>query len=479
MSASVDQVARDRVFGLIRASGAQMVDIKFCGVLGRWRHITVPSDQFTDGIFQNGIPFDGSSIPGLTRVESSDLLLIPDAHTSFMDPFAQVPTLSLIADICSAETHEPFARDPRTVAHRAADYLSSLSLADAILMSPEFEFYVFEYVRYRNLPYAASYVVESAEAEWNTYREPAEGYQPTNINPRKGGYHALPPKDTMDGLRTEVCVRLKEAGLGIRYHHHEGGGPGQCEIEILATPLLKAADAVMLTKYFVHMTAHGHGRVATFMPKPIHEESGNGMHVHQHLVKDGKSLFYDPEGWAKLSKTALHYIGGLLEHGPALSAFVNPSTNSYKRLVPGYESPVHLTFGPGDRTAAVRIPATSNPEKSMRIEYRPPDATCNIYFALSAMLMAGLDGIRREIDPLKAGLAPAANGGNGTSSANGLPPTLKDALQALHDDHDFLLQGDVFSREFIEDWIELKTTREINEVARRPHPYEFFLYLDL
>ncbi|MBD3336298.1 MAG: type I glutamate--ammonia ligase [Candidatus Eisenbacteria bacterium] len=478
MTDSAVKAARDRVFAHIRAAGAQMVDIKFCDIIGRWRHITVPADQFSEQIFADGIPFDGSSVPGLTRVESSDLLLIPDPSTSFMDPFVQVPPLALIANICRADTREPFARDPRSVAARAQAVLGKLDLADSMLMSPEFEFYVFESVRHRHLPHAAGYIVESAEGEWNTYRQPAEGYQPTNVNPRKSGYHALPPRDSLDGLRTEVSLRLKETGLNIRYHHHEGGGPGQCEIEILPVPLLRAADAVLLTKYFVRMTAHSHGRVATFMPKPIHNEAGSGMHVHQYLARDGASAFYDDQGWAQLSKTALHYIGGLLDHGAALTALTNPSTMSFRRLVPGYEAPVTLTFGPGDRTAAVRIPAVARPRDEHRIEYRPPDGTCNIYLALAGMLMAGLDGIRRELDPLQAGLAPSANAGAENVSP-ALPGDLDAALRALEEDHAFLLEDGVFSQDLLEDWIQLKRTRELDEIARRPHPYEYFLYMDL
>ena len=468
-----ERAARDKVFGLLRASGAQMVDVKFSGILGRWHHITLPSDQFTDRIFEDGVPFDGSSIPGLTRVESSDLLLLPDPESSFLDPFKQVPTLSIVADVAEAETKTPFARDPRSVARRACAHLRATDLADDLLMRPEFEFYVFEYVRYRNRSFASGYVVESAEAPWNTYRQPADGYQPATVNPRKGGYHALPPNDSLDGLRTEISVRLKEAGIGVRYHHHESGGAGQCEIEILPLPLLRAADAVQLVKYFVRMAAQSHGRIATFMPKPIYNEAGSGMHVHQHMVKGGSSLFYDPDGWERLSPLALNYIGGLLTHAPALTALTNPSTMSFKRLVPGFEAPVSRTFGTADRTAAVRIPKASRPRDDMRVEYRPPDATANIYLSLSAMLMAGLDGIKNGIDP--SGFASQKGGGQAAAS---LPGTLDEALAALEADHGFLLQGGVFTEDLLEDWTRLKRVREIEELRRRPHPYEFYLYLD-
>jgi glutamine synthetase len=474
MPTTPDDLARDRVFGLIRASGAQMVDVRFCDLPGRWRHLTIPSDQFNERIFTDGIPLEASRLPGSPA--DAELVLRPDPHTPFLDPFAQVPTLAIIADLVPAGGGDPFPLDPRSVARRAEAHLTASGLAENLMLLPEFEFYVFEVVRYRNLPHAAGYVVESTEGEWNTYRRAAEGYQPSNVNPRAQGFDASPPRDTLHFLRSEMVSRLKEVGVGVRSHHHEVGGPGQCEITILPLPLLRAADTVLLVKSFVRMTAQANDRVASFLPKPIHEEAGSGLHVHQFLAREGRSLFHDPEGWNGLSETALHYAGGLLEHAAALCAFTNPSTMSYKRLLPGWDAPILRTMDLTDPTAAVRVPATARPEEEMRLEYRPPDGTCNMYLAAAAMLLAGMDGIQRRLDPREMGLVATARRRRRPPR---LPFSLEEALAALERDHEFLLQGGVFSETLLEEWIRLKWDEEIAEVRTRPHPYEFHLYLDL
>jgi glutamine synthetase len=450
------KVARDRVFGLIRASGAQMVDVKFCGTLGRWRHFTLPSDQFTEKAFQEGIPLEGGNVLG--PAARRDLLLFPDPETTFLDPFNQVPSVSIAADLYDAKTREPSPLDPRGVARRALAYLSESGRADTILMGIDLEFYIFDYVRFRNLPGASGYIVESAEAEWNTYRPPGDGYQPAHANPPGAGNHAIPPNDSLQAIRNEIVVRLKEAGVGVRYHHHDVGGPGQCEIGIQPGNLLQAADGVLKAKYFTSMVSVTQNRIASFMPKPLMGEAGTGMHVHQHLVRSGESLFFNESDPARLGPAALHYMGGLLQHAPALSALTNPSTNSYKRLATAPHAPVSgfpETFA---------VPETSNPRAARCLESMLPDATCNPYLALAAMAMAGLDGLKREVDP--------------SGSLRPLPRDLDGALNALEHDHAFLLEGGVFTEALLSNWIRAKR-EEARELSLRPHPYEFQLYLDL
>lgn len=452
-----DQGARDQVFGLIRASGAQMVDVRFCGTQGRWHHVTLPSDQFTEKSFHEGIPFEAAEIIGT----KNDLILLPDPDAPFLDPFGQVPTVALFAEICDVRTKKPCPLDPRGVARRAQEYLGASEFEGDALMSLDMEFYIFDFVRHRNLPSASGYIVESAEGEWNTYRPPAESYQPANVNPRGKGTHALPPRDTLHNLRTEIAARLKEAGLGIRCHLHDVGGPGQCQISFLPGSPLQMADAILKAKYFIRMVSLSQNRIATFMPKPIHGEAGSGLHVHQYMVKDGSSLFYAEDDPGQLSAAARYYVGGLLAHAPALMAITNPSTNSYKRLATlpgGQERPLP--------SGILGVPKTVRPKEEMRVKFMAPDGTANSYLALPAMLMAGLDGLRREIDPVVVGGKP-------------LPSSLEEALGCLEEDQGFLLAGDVFTEDLLKNWIQLKHEHEVREVGLRPHPYEFRLYLDL
>jgi glutamine synthetase len=462
---------------MARERGARTLDLKFVNLLGRWHHVSVPVERLDTAFLERGVSFDGSSVPGFGRASSSDRTLIPDPETAFMDPFWDPPALSLICDAYEGNGH-PCARDPRGIARRAEEYLRSTGIADTAQVSPEFEFYVFDSVRHRCDVHTAAYTVDTEEAEWNADSEESVG---TRL-PLKGGYHALPPQDRLHRLRDEMVRVIQDCGVPVKYHHHEGGGAGQNEIEILFYPLLRGGDVTMLVKYIVRMVAHASGRTATFMPKPLWNAAGSGMHVHQHLFKSGRPLFWDEKGWAGLSDLALFYIGGLLHHGPALLGLTSPSTNSYKRLVPGFESPVHLIYGLANRSAAVRIPEGADTPETKRIEFRPPDATCNIYLAMAGMLMAGIDGIRRKIDPRAAGFGPvdediAIHPEAIGRTAGTVPLSLAAAVDALERDHAFLLEGGVMDEETVAAWIDMKR-KESWDVSKRPHPREIALYYD-
>jgi len=462
----------------VNEQGIQMVDLKLCDLWGRWRHLTVPSARFGPELMESGIGFDGSAM-GLKSVKAGDMVLVPDLATGAPDPFWDVPTLSFVSTILEADSREVFAHDPRQIAARAETYMRGSGIADESRWGPEFEFYVFDSVAYDSGVNRASYRVDSNEADWNS----AEGGHGHHI-PLHGGYHAIPPRDQLYNLRAEITSHLTTMGVPVKYHHHEVGGPGQVEIETPMMGLLAAGDATMLVKYAAKMTAHAHGQTATFMPKPLYGEAGNGMHFHQHLLKEGHNLFYDPDGYGCISRTGLFYIGGLLSHGAALLALTNPSTNSYRRLVPGFEAPINAFFSLGNRSAAVRIPQYANQPHTARCEFRPPDAACNAYLALAAQLLAGLDGIRREIDPVAEGYGPIdADVFSWTdaerASIKGLPGSLDEALDCLDEDHDFLVEGEVFSEELIHHWIEHKLKAEYYQVRNRPHPYEVSLYFDV
>jgi glutamine synthetase len=461
----------------VETHGVQMVDLKFTDLWGRWHHLTVPENQFTPALMEAGVGFDGSAV-GLKSVKAGDMVLVPDLSTGFADPFCEAPTLSFICTTLEADTKAPFDNDPRNVARRAEELLVESGVADRSLWGPEFEFYLFDNVTYENKMNCAGYSVESSEAAWRS-GIPGHGH----YIPLHGGYHAIPPKDSLHNRRTEMSLHLQAMGVPVKYHHHEVGGPGQCEIETPLMRLLQAGDATMIVKYVTKLTAHQHGQTATFMPKPIYGEAGSGMHFHQHLFKGEQNVFYDPEGYGLLSETALQYIGGLLDHGPALLAFASPSTNSYRRLVPGYEAPVNAFFSIGNRSAAVRIPRYATEPDEVRIEFRPPDATCNVYLALAAQLLAGLDGVRQQIDPTKAGFGPIdadifSWSNERREGIKPLPNSLKGALDALREDHDFLLAGEVFPEDLIERWIAFKMDEEYYQVRNRPHPYEMELYFD-
>jgi glutamine synthetase len=458
--------------------GTKMVDLKFTDLWGRWHHLTIPASQFGSEIMQAGVGFDGSSV-GLKSVKSGDMVLIPDLSTAVQDPFWEVPTMSLICTTYEADTHAAFANDPRNIAIRAEAYLRSTGIADESRWGPEFEFYIFDDVAFEYGINRASYQINCREADWNS----AQGGHGHYI-PLHGGYHAIPPKDQSYNLRAEISLVLEEMGVPVKYHHHEVGGPGQAEIETPMMGLVQAGDATMLIKYVTKMAAQRHGQTATFMPKPLYGEAGSGMHFHQHLFNKGTNVFYDPAGYGCLSQTALYYIGGLLKHGPALLALTNPSTNSYRRLVPGFEAPVNAFFSLGNRSAAVRIPKYANQPDTARMEFRPPDATGNVYLMLAAQLMAGLDGILHKIDPTAEGFGPIdANIFNWDeekrATIKSLPNSLELALRALEADQAFLTRGEVFSPEMLAQWVEHKRYQEYYPVRNRPHPYEMSLYFDV
>jgi glutamine synthetase len=468
----------DDVRRYIEENSVEMIDLKFTDLWGRWHHLTIPEGQFTPALTTAGVGFDGSAV-GLKSVKAGDMVLVPDLETGFVDLFWDLNTLSFICTTLEADTKADFPNDPRNIARRAEAYLVESGVADRSKWGPEFEFYVFDSVAYENEMNRAGYSVESGEAAWRSGMGGHGHYIPLH-----GGYHAIPPKDTLYNLRAKICRTLEIMGVGVKYHHHEVGGPGQCEIETPLVSLMDAGDMTMIVKYVSKMVAHQHGQTVTFMPKPIYGEAGSGMHFHQHLFLGDQNVFYDPQGYGLLSQTARYYVGGLLLHGPALLAFTNPSTNSYRRLVPGFEAPVNAFFSIGNRSAAVRIPRYATEPDQVRIEFRPPDAACNVYLALAAQLLAGLDGIHRQIDPTEAGFGPIdADIFSWTDERRAtirpLPASLKEALDALAQDHDFLLAGDVFSPDLIERWIAFKMDEEYYQVRNRPHPYEMALYFDV
>lgn len=467
----------DEAAAFVREHNIRMVDLKFTDLWGRWHHVTISSMEFKPSLLNEGVGFDGSSV-GFKSVKSGDMILVPDLGTGFVDPFWEVPTLSFICNTMEADSKELFAGDPREVCRRAEGYMRQTGIADASIWGPEFEFYVFNSVFLENDVNVAHYRVESIEAAWNS----TEGGNGHYI-PLHGGYHAIPPIDQLYDLRSRMVIALENAGIPIKYHHHEVGGPGQCEIETPLMGMLPAADASMVIKYMSKMVARQTGQTVTFLPKPLYGEAGSGMHFHQQLLRKEENLFYDAENENLLSKTALYYIGGLLTHAPAVLAFTNPSTNSYRRLVPGFEAPINAFFSKGNRSAAIRVPKYATQPSKVRFEFRPPDGSCNPYLAMAAQLMAGLDGIRRKIDPTEAGFGPIDDDvfswpEEKRATIKSLPTSLEDALHALEMDHEFLLAGQVFNEEMIRNWMRVKRAEDL-QIRNRPHPYEIQLYFDL
>ena len=465
------------VHDFIKEHQILMIDLKFCDLWGRWHHVTLPSSAFTEAVMTEGVGFDGSSV-GFKSVHSGDMVLVPDIESGFRDPFWEQNTLSFICRTLEADTKHPFAGDPREVLRHAESQLIETGIADNSLWGPEFEFYVFDHLSFTNDINISAYQVDSSEASWR-----GNDQNLCYTIPMHGGYHAIPPNDQLYNLRSEISQSLQNTGIPVKYHHHEVGGPGQCEIETPLMPLRQAADAVMIIKYFTKMTAISHGQIATFLPKPLFGEAGNGMHFHQQLILQGENIFYDPQGPNSLSKIALYYIGGLLNHAPSILAFTNPSTNSYRRLVPGYEAPVNAFFSIGNRSAAIRIPKYATLPQEVRFEFRPPDATCNPYLAMAAMLLAGLDGIQNEIDPTEAGYGPINEdifswSPEKRATIQHLPTSLEEALDALEEDHAYLTHGGIFPEELVEQWVTVKRTED-QAVRSRPHPYEIELYFDL
>jgi glutamine synthetase len=450
---------------------ATMVDLKFCDLLGTWQHVTLPIRAFDESAFDEGLGFDGSSIRGWQGIQESDMLLMPDASSAILDPFTEQPTLSLACEIADPVTRDGYGRDPRRIARRAEEYLRETGIADTAYFGPECEFFVFDSVHYELAVNKAHYCVDSGEGHWNSGK-PGLGYTVRE----KEGYFPPAPHDTLHDLRTRMVLTLERLGIPCEFHHHEVASGGQCEIDLRYQTLTRMADQVMVYKYVVKNVARAAGKTATFMPKPIFGDNGSGMHTHQSLWLEGTPLMADKSGYAGLSQLARAYVGGLLAHAPALLAFCAPTTNSYRRLVPGYEAPVNLVYSQRNRSACIRIPMYSDSPKAKRVEFRCPDAAANPYLAFAAMLMAGIDGIRRGLEagaPADYDLFEESHG-----EIAQVPGSLAEALDALEADHDFLLEGGVFSEDLIRTWIDYKRENEIDPVRLRPHPAEFALYFD-
>ena len=465
------------VLELARQAGVQVVDIRFVDLPGTWQHFSVPLGELEESTFTEGLGFDGSSIRGFQAINESDMLLIPDPESATVDPVLRVPTLFLICNIVDPITREPYTRDPRFIAQKAEAYLRRTGIADVAYFGPEAEFYVFNSLRFDQNSHSGYYYIDSEEGIWNSG---SNGTANLAYRPRyKEGYFPVPPTDKLQDLRSEIMLKLIEAGVPVEVQHHEVGTAGQAEIDMRFDSLTRMGDKMMVYKYVIKNLCAQAGYVATFMPKPIFQDNGSGMHVHQSLWKDGQNLMAG-DGYAGLSDNARWYIGGLLKHAPALLALCAPTTNSYRRLVPGYEAPINLVYSKRNRSACVRIPMYSENPKAKRIEFRSPDPSANPYLAFSALLMAGLDGIQNRIEPPE----PVDKDiyeleGEEKARIQSVPGSLAESLSALESDHEFMLRGDVFTRDVIETWLEYKWTREVEQVALRPHPWEFHLYHDV
>ncbi len=466
-----------QVMKMAKENGVKVVDLRFMDFPGLWQHLSVPMGELSESNFEDGYGFDASSIRGWQPIHASDMLVIPDPATAKIDPFYKETTLVLICDIFDPITREHYSRDPRHIARKAEAYLKSTGIGDTAYIGPEAEFFIFDEIRFDSGRSHAFYDIDSIEGTWNTGRDegPNLGYKPRH----KEGYFPVPPMDKFQDLRTEMMLTLENLGIPIEAQHHEVAAAGQAEIDMRFKPLLEMADQLMWFKYVLKNVAYGNGHTVTFMPKPLFEDNGSGMHTHLSIWKGGQPLF-SGDKYAGLSQMALHAIGGILKHCRAVCAFSNPTTNSYKRLVPGFEAPVNLAYSSRNRSAAVRIPMYSTSPKAKRIEFRTPDPSCNGYLAFSAILMAALDGIQNRIepgDPLDKdiyGLPPEE-----LAQIPSAPGSLEEAMEALQADHEFLFKGDVFTPDAIDMWIDYKIKKEANPVRLRPHPHEFFLYYDI
>ncbi len=465
-----------RVLEFAKKSKAQVVDLKFCDLVGTWQHFSLPIEELNEATFKEGSGFDGSSIRGWKAIHNSDMLVIPDPKTVTLDPFTKVPTLSLVCNIVDPITRESYDRDPRNVAQKAERYLKSTKIGDTSYWGPEAEFFIFDHARYDQDSHSGYYFIDSDEAIWNSGKEGANlGAKPRH----KEGYFPVAPTDTQQDIRSEMILEMQKAGLQVEKHHHEVATAGQAEIDLRYDSLVNMADKMLMYKYITKNVARRHNKTVTFMPKPLFNDNGSGMHTHQSIWKDGKPLFAGKE-YAGVSQLCLYYIGGILKHAPALAAITNPTTNSYKRLTPGFEAPVLLAYSSRNRSANVRIPMYQTNPKTKRIEVRFPDPATNPYLAFSAMLMAGLDGIENKIHPGEPmdkdlyDLDPREQ-----ASIPTMPGSLDEALSNLENDHQFLLKGGVFSEDLVEAWIAYKRSREVDPLRLRPHPYEFFMYYDV
>lgn len=466
------------ILNWIKNDNIQVVDLKFIDMPGIWQHLTLYQDQIDESSFTDGVAFDGSSIRGWKAINESDMAMVPDPNTAWIDPFMEEPTLSMICSIQEPRTGQPYERCPRSIAQKALDYLASTGIGDTAFFGPEAEFFIFEDVRFDQTENSAYYYVDTKEGRWNSgaVEEGGNlGYKPRY----KEGYFPVSPTDTLQDMRTEMLLTMAKCGVPIEKHHHEVATGGQCELGIKFAPIIESGDNLMIYKYCVKNVAKKYGKSATFMPKPLFNDNGSGMHTHQSIWKAGQPLFWG-DGYANLSQTALHYIGGILKHAPALLALTNPTTNSYKRLVPGFEAPVNLAYSQGNRSASIRIPLSGPNPKAKRLEFRCPDATCNPYLAFAAMLCAGIDGIKNQIDPGSSldvdiyDLSPEE-----LAKIPSTPGSLLEALEALQNDHNFLVDSGVFTQDFVENWIEYKLDNEVNPMRLRPHPYELSLYYDV
>ena len=465
------------VLEMAKENGAKVVDLRFMDFPGLWQHFTVPVSELEESSFEDGFGFDGSSIRGWQPIHASDMLVVPDATTAKMDPFYEAPTLVLICNIVDPVTREAYTRDPRNIAKKADAYLKSSGIGDVAYFGPEAEFFIFDDIRFESTRFSAFYEIDSVEGNWNTGRDegPNLGYKPRP----KEGYFPVPPMDKFQDLRTEMVLTLENLGIEIEAQHHEVATAGQAEIDMRFKPLLQMADQLMWFKYVLKNVAYRHNHTVTFMPKPLFEDNGTGMHTHISIWKQNQPLFAGDK-YAGISQEALYAIGGILKHCRALTAFTNPTTNSYKRLVPGFEAPVNLAYSSRNRSAAVRLPMYSTSPKAKRIEFRTPDPSCNGYLAFSAMLMAVIDGIQNKIDPGDPldkdiyNLPPEE-----LAEIPSAPGSLDEAIESLKADQEFLLKGDVFTQDAIDMWIDYKTENEINDIKLRPHPHEFYLYYDI
>jgi len=466
-----------KVLDMAKENGAKVIDLRFMDYPGLWQHFSVPLRELEESSFEDGFGFDGSSIRGWQPIHASDMLVIPDPETAKMDPFYAAPTLTLICNIVDPVTREPYTRDPRNIAQKADAYLKSTGIGDVVFIGPEAEFFIFDDIRFESNRFGAFYEIDSIEGNWNTGRDegPNLGYKPRH----KEGYFPVPPMDKFQDLRTEMVLTLEELGIETEAQHHEVATAGQSEIDMRFKPLLQMADQLMWFKYVLKNVAYRHNHTVTFMPKPLFEDNGTGMHTHISIWKEDKPLFAGDK-YAGISQDALYAIGGILKHCKALCAFTNPTTNSYKRLVPGFEAPVNLAYSSRNRSAAVRIPMYSTSPKAKRIEFRTPDPSCNGYLAFSAILMAVIDGIQNKIDPGDPldkniyNLPPEE-----LAEIPSAPGSLDEALEALSIDQEFLKKGDVFTQDAIDMWIDYKTENEVNDIKLRPHPHEFYLYYDI
>jgi glutamine synthetase len=458
------------VMAAISENDIKIVDIKFTDLFGQWHHFSMPVEHFdAEDAFENGMGFDGSSIRGFKTIDTSDMNLVADPTTAFIDPVPSMPTLSVVCNVVEPITGEPFSRDPRTVANKSVDYLKSTGIADTIYMGPEAEFFIFDSVHYYSEPHTAGYGIDSVEAHWNSSM-PGLGH----LVGVKGGYFPVPPMDALQDIRSEMVRTMIDAGIEVEVHHHEVATAGQCEIDMKFGPLVQMADHIQLYKYIVKNVAKNHGKTATFMPKPLFQDNGSGMHTHQSLWKGGEPLFAG-DGYAGLSQIALWYIGGLLRHINSLLAFCAPGTNSYRRLVPGYEAPVVVAYSARNRSAACRIPMYSQSPKAKRVEFRCPDPSANPYLAFAAMLMAGLEGIKNQIDPGDPAEIDLFDDEN-LKVVPMVKGSLEAVLHSLEEDHDYLLEGDVFTSDLIEAYVAYKRYNEADAVRLRPHPHEYVMY---